>query len=229
MLLTYLISGIINHNLDMMEIITRLAASVVIIFLVMPFHEWAHAFIAYKLGDTSVKYRGRLTLNPIEHIDPIGALMIVFLNFGWAKPVPIDSRNFKNPKVGMGITALAGPIANFIAALVGGLIYCALYRFAPSFMISDIGGYVITFLSFYIVINVNLAVFNLIPIPPLDGSKVLFMFLPDKWVYTIYKYERFFFLAIIVLMWSGALPISTLSMNITRFIIWLTGLPFGFF
>ena len=228
-MLTYLISGISRHDLDFMTIIIDILASLVIIFLIMPFHEWAHAFVAYKLGDKSVKYRGRLTLNPIEHIDPIGALMIIFLGFGWAKPVPIDDRNFKNPKVGMGITALAGPLANLLAAMVGGLIFNGLYCFFPEFMyFNNIGEYVNMFLSYYIVLNITLAVFNLVPIPPLDGSKILFMFLPDKWVYTIYRYERFFYFAIIILLWSGALPISTVSYSITNFVIWLTGLPFGF-
>lgn len=223
-----LISGISHGNLDFMMILVNILASLVVIFLIMPFHEWAHAFVAYKLGDTDMKYRGRLTLNPIEHIDPIGALMIIFLGFGWAKPVPIDDRNFKNPKVGMGISALAGPVANLLAAFAGGFIYCALFFFFPEFMYFDkVGQYVSLFFSYYIFLNVTLAVFNLVPIPPLDGSKILFMFLPDRFVAAIYKYERFFYIAIIVLLWSGVIPISTVSSSITNFILWLTGLPFG--
>ena len=224
-----LISGISQGGLDFMTILVNILASLVVIFLIMPFHEWAHAFVAYKLGDTGMKYRGRLTLNPIEHIDPIGALMIIFLGFGWAKPVPIDSSNFKNPKVGMGISALAGPVANLIAAIVGGFIYCALFFFFPQFMYVDkVGQYVSLFFSYYIFLNVTLAVFNLVPIPPLDGSKILFMFLPDRIVASIYKYERFFYIAIIALLWSGVIPISTVSGYLTNFILWLTGLPFGF-
>ncbi|MBQ7505475.1 MAG: site-2 protease family protein [Ruminococcus sp.] len=223
-----LISGISQGSLDFMTIFVNILAALVVIFLIMPFHEWAHAFVAYKLGDTGMKYRGRLTLNPIEHIDPIGALMIIFLGFGWAKPVPIDDRNFKNPKVGMGISALAGPVANLLAAVVGGFIYCALFFFFPQFMYFDkIGNYISLFFSYYIFLNVTLAVFNLVPIPPLDGSKILFMFLPDRIVAAIYKYERFFYIAIIVLLWSGVIPISAVSSSVTNFILWLTGLPFG--
>ena len=231
-----LLSGIRHGNVDFMMIVVNILASLVVIFLIMPFHEWAHAFTAYKLGDTGMKYRGRLTLNPIEHIDPIGALMIIFLGFGWAKPVPIDDRNFKNPKVGMGISALAGPVANLLAAVAGGLIMSALFRFAPDFMavnalgsfVNQAAEYIYLFLYYYISLNVVLAVFNLVPIPPLDGSKILFMFLPDKWVSAIYKYERFFFLVIIAMLWFGILPISTISNYVANFIMWLTGLPFGF-
>ncbi|MCR5653159.1 MAG: site-2 protease family protein [Ruminococcus sp.] len=227
-MLTYLIRGISEGNLDFMTIVMDILAALVVIFLVMPFHEWAHAFVAYKLGDKGIKYRGRLTLNPIEHIDPIGALMIIFLGFGWAKPVPIDDRNFKNPKVGMGISALAGPVANLLAAMAGGLIFNALFCFFPQFMMfNKFGEYINVFLSYYIILNVALAVFNLVPIPPLDGSKILFMFLPDRWVANIYKYERFFFIAIIILLWTGVLPVSTVSYQVTNFVIWLTGLPFG--
>lgn len=225
MLLT-LLSG----KLDFMTAVVQILASLVIIFLIMPFHEWAHAFTAYKLGDTSVKARGRMSLNPIEHIDPIGALMILLIGFGWAKPVPVDDRNFKNPKVGMGITALAGPVANFVAALAGGLILNALYTFAYSFIASNIVGYYISvFFSYYIVLNICLAVFNLVPIPPLDGSKILFMFLPDKWVYNFYKYENVFFGILIILVWFNVLPLGIIENALSEFVIWFTGLPFAFF
>lgn len=221
--------SLLTGKLDFATALADIFAVLVVIFLVMPFHEWAHAFTAYKLGDTSVKDRKRLTLNPLEHIDPIGALMIILIGFGWAKPVPINDRNFKNPKVGMGITALAGPVANLIAAIVGGLIFNALLTFAANFCYSDFGLYVMTFFVYYIQLNIALAVFNLLPIPPLDGSKILFMFLPDKWVYTFYKYENVFFLAILVLVWFDILPIGYLSSLMAQFIGWLTALPFSFF
>lgn len=219
--------SLLSGKLDFMTALMQILASLVVIFLIMPFHEWAHAFTAYKLGDTSVKYRGRLSLNPIEHIDPVGALMIILIGFGWAKPVPIDDRNFKNPKVGMGITAMAGPLANFVAALVGGLILNALMCFCGSFMITnDIGNYIYIFLFYYVILNISLAVFNLVPIPPLDGSKIMFMFLPDKWVYTFYKYENVFFGVLIVLVWFNILPLGAIENALADFVFWFTGLPF---
>ncbi len=222
--------SLLSGQLDFATAVVDILASLVVIFLIMPFHEWAHAFVAYKLGDTSVKSRGRLTLNPIEHIDPIGALLILLIGFGWAKPVPINDRNFKNPKVGMGISAMAGPLANLIAAIAGGLILNALLKFAPNFIITNqFGYYIYLFFVYYILLNICLAVFNLIPIPPLDGSKILFMFLPDKWVYTLYKYENIFFLIIIVLVWFNLLPLDIIQNALAEFVMWLTALPFSFF
>ncbi len=112
-------------------------AVLVIIFLILPFHEWAHAFTASLLGDKAVKGRGRLSINPLSHIDPMGALCMLLFGFGWAKPVPIDPRNFKNPKVGMAITAIMGPIANIVAALAGLLIYYPIILFTGAFPLFD--------------------------------------------------------------------------------------------
>ena len=217
---------LIGGRLDFLTAVIQILAYLVIIFLILPFHEWAHAFVAKCLGDTGMKYRGRLTLNPLEHIDPIGALCMILFGFGWAKPVPIDHRNFKNPKVGMGLSALAGPVANLLAALVGGLLYNRVLIISPDFLPDYymVVSVVLSFLMFYTYANVTLAVFNLLPIPPLDGSKILFMFLPDKIVYKIYQYERFFFIAVIILIWF--LPIGFISNTVTDFIMDIASLPF---
>lgn len=232
--------SLLKGQLDFTTALVSVLVILLVIFVVLPFHEWAHAFTGMKLGDKSVKYRGRLTLNPLAHIDPIGALALLLFGFGWAKPVPIDSRNFKHPKLYMAITAIMGPIANITAAIAGGLIYHALYRIAPDFVPwvneygnlignKDFGYYVIIFLSLYIEINCFLAVFNLIPIPPLDGSKVLFMFLPNKWVQMIYQYQMYISIVFIFLIYSRVLsaPLNYLADGLTNGVMWLTGLPFG--
>lgn len=223
-----LLSLLLEGNFNFWSVLAVILANLVVIFLVLPFHEWAHAYVAYLLGDKSIIQRGRLTLNPLSHVDPIGALAIIFLGFGWARPVEIDPRYFKNPKVGMGISALAGPVANFIAALAGGLIFSGLCTFFPQMAFHTVGYYVLMFITYYTQINITLAVFNLIPIPPLDGSKILFMFLPDSAVNFFYRYERIFFIVLFVLVWKDVLPIGLIASYLSNFVYWLTSLPFSF-
>lgn len=224
--------SLLSGKLDFYSAIAEVFAILLIIFLILPFHEWAHAYTASKLGDTSIKYRGRLTLNPLAHIDPFGALALLLFGFGWAKPVPVDPRNFKNPKLGMGIVALMGPLANIVAAIAGGLIFQAIVKLAPDFFAGQgFGYYVYLFLSFYVTVNVRLAVFNLLPIPPLDGSKILFIFLPDKAVAWFYRYQNIISIVLIALLWLGILtiPLNFLSGYVLNFVNWVTALPFSFF
>lgn len=133
-----------------------------VLLFALVFHEYAHAYVAYRLGDMTARYHGRLTLNPLAHLDPLGALMILFVGFGWAKPVPVDPRNLRHPRTDMMKIAFAGPGANLLLALGGGLLLRLGIQGAPWGLM----------LLMFTQINIALAVFNLIPIPPLDGSQI---------------------------------------------------------
>ena len=185
---------------DIKQAIMFILSGSFVVFVCSPIHELAHGWVAYKLGDNTAKREGRLTFNPIAHIDLIGMIMILVLGFGYAKPVPVNMNNFKNPKSGMALTALAGPCSNLVLAFISIFIYYAiggasfgvLYYFSLFFMYSAI-------------INVSLAAFNLLPIPPLDGSKILAGILPNKAYYKYMQYERYAMIALFVLMLSGLL------------------------
>lgn len=224
--------SLLRGQLDFPTALADVLAILLIIFLILPFHEWAHAFTASKLGDTSIKYRGRLTLNPLAHIDPVGALALLLFGFGWAKPVPVDPRNFKRPKLGMAIVALMGPVANLVAAFAGLLVFNLISVTTGDFLFTNnFGTIVYTFLSFYVLVNIRLAVFNLLPIPPLDGSKILFLFLPDKAIAWFYQYQMYISIALMVLLWVGVLsiPLGFLSNLLLSGISWLAWLPFSLF
>ena len=172
-------------------------------------HELSHAFTAYRCGDMTAKQAGRISFNPIRHIDPIGAVLLIMAGFGWAKPVPINPDNFRNKKAGIVLTSLAGPFSNIVLAIIfyaAYIIYAAYGRAAPFLPFSAAGQVIISILYQFFFINICLAAFNLIPIPPLDGSKALFSFLPDKIYYGyVLKYERFGMIALVLLSFSGLL------------------------
>lgn len=222
MLLTAIRSG------SLIQTIACLLASVFVIFCVLPIHECAHAYVATKFGDNTAKFRGRLTLNPMAHIDVIGAIMIALVGFGWAKPVPIDERNFKNKKLGVAMTSLAGPLSNILVAILLLLIMQTTIYCTDDYM-SNLVLAIYKFLSYAAQINVMLAVFNLLPIPPLDGYRILSVFLPRDVYYKMLQYERYISIVVIVLIFSGALtrPVDYLYMWLFDALIKLTGLPFG--
>ena len=183
------------------SILTNALLSIIPALICITFHELSHGYVAYKLGDNTAKNMGRLTLNPIKHIDPFGLLMMVVARFGWAKPVPVNMMNFKNPKRGMAITALAGPLSNILLAVVILFIYGILYPF----LIQSSGGVTaleLIYITAYL--SVALAMFNIIPIPPLDGSKILFSFLPSEMYYKLMRYERYGMIILMVIIVTGA-------------------------
>lgn len=170
-------------------------------------HELSHGYVAYRLGDNTARDRGRLTLNPIKHIDIMGFIMMVVFHFGWAKPVPVNMYNFKNPKRGMAITALAGPLCNLLITVVFLALYGAAY--IPLYG-SAAGSFVLNTLMLTAYCSLGLAVFNMLPVPPLDGSKVLYAVIPDKSYYKLMRYEKYGMILMVILVWTGVLgkPVS---------------------
>ena len=176
--------------------------------LCITLHELSHGYVACRLGDTTAKDDGRLTLNPIKHIDIMGLLMMVVFRFGWAKPVPVNMYRFKNPKKGMALTALAGPACNFLLAGVFLFLYGLL--FYPLHTGGTVAETVLQLIYTTAYLSLSLAVFNLIPIPPLDGSKVLFSLIPDESYFKLMRYERYGMILLLVLVSTKVLggPLS---------------------
>ena len=227
MLYSVLQSLIRGGSVNFSSLLATILASLVVIFLILPLHELAHGWVAYRLGDRTAKYSGRLTLNPLAHLDPMGALSLLLFGIGWAKPVPVDSRNFKNPKTGMAVTAAAGPLSNLLAALVGAVLW-HVANLGFGFPRAGFGALIIQFLAYYITINISLAIFNLIPIPPFDGFRIVSMFLSNRFLYKISQYERYGMFLVFLLLLTGVLdtPLSICNSFVTRGILWLAGLPF---
>lgn len=183
-----------------MSTISDLILTIPAVLIALTFHEFAHGLVAYRLGDPTAKYQGRLTLNPMAHLDPVGTLLLIFAHFGWAKPVPVNPLYFQGDRVrGMMVVSLAGPFANMVLAYLGSLLLSAIQRgWVPQSEI--LWSFAMTFVS----INLVLAVFNLIPVPPLDGSKILAGILPREMGMKIYALEQYGTLILMFLILTRA-------------------------
>lgn len=186
------------------SVLTGMVLGVIPALICIVLHELSHGLVAYALGDDTAKRMGRLTLNPIAHIDWFGLLAMALFHFGWAKPVPVDMRNFQNPRRGMAVTALAGPVSNFIIAVVFLFLYGLLF-YPLQVQGSGFTRTVHEMLLTTAVMSLSLGIFNLIPISPLDGSKVFFSFLGDEAYYKLMRYERYGMVVMIALVATGAL------------------------
>lgn len=224
MLFSLFRSFLSGNAMDKTEVIVQLVVLIFVFFICLPIHEFAHAWMANKLGDPTAKNAGRMTLNPLAHIDPIGGLMILFFGFGYAKGVPVNAYNFKNRKKGMAITALAGPMSNILLSII----FLLGMNITGLFPMTKIVYIFILFFQFAAIINIQLAVFNLLPIPPLDGSRLLAVVLPDEQYDNLMRYERIIMIVVLVLLATGILSpvISKLSTILYNLLSILIGLPF---
>ncbi len=192
-LLSLLMSGDVARS-EIINMMIIFAALLFCTFVSLPIHESAHAYAAYRLGDETGRLSGRITMNPFAHLSTTGTILMLLIGVGFAKPVPVNIRNFKNRKLGFAITAAAGPLSNILMSLLAVIIAALIAAFAPQ---SNVTVLLNLFFFYVAVYNFALALFNLIPIPPLDGSRLVTLVLPDKYYYKLLQYERYFIYVIL--------------------------------
>ena len=197
-----------------------------VVLCCMPVHEMAHAYAAYKCGDDTASLKGRLTINPFAHLDIIGTLMILFFGIGYANPVPVNPARLKHPRRDMALVSLAGPASNIVLSFIFIFVACFIQGVIPASPISIV---MHTFFLFAAQINVTLAVFNLLPVPPLDGAKIFSAILPDKVYFKLMKYDKYVMIGLMILLFTGALNgvVSWLSDGLLEVISYIPKLIFN--
>lgn len=207
---------------EFIELLITFVSYCMIILVALPVHELSHGLMAYKLGDDTARWNGRLTMNPFAHMDPIGTLMIFLIGFGYAKPVPVNPRNFRNYKSGMMLTALAGPVSNLLMAIVSLGLLRLFYVVIPSELALT---FLHIFFNTFAYINIGLAIFNLLPIPPLDGFRIIANILPARWSYFVDRYQMMITFGVMLLIFSGALnaPLDFLINGVYDFLYKILG------
>ena len=185
----------------------------IVLLTAIPIHEAAHAYVADKMGDPTGRYMGRLTLNPTAHFDLLGSVAMLVAGIGWAKPVPVNPNNFKDPKKGMAISAAAGPVSNLIVAAASLAIAKIIMYVGYGFGVNTVLSTLFTIFNVMCSINISLAIFNLIPIPPFDGSRIFNYFLPDKFYFKVMEYEQYIVIGLLIVLFTGILdaPLALLS------------------
>ena len=234
---------------DLISTLPLLLLQLPLVLFALSFHETAHGFVANKLGDPTARSLGRLTLNPAKHIDPLGFISMLLFHVGWAKPVPINTRYFKKPKRDMALCGAAGPLSNLLLALISLVLLRVTILFIPSLFSTEMVGYMKSFVEqttfkgtiaftsaalvvylLYtgIILNISLAIFNLIPVPPFDGSRIFYAFLPTKWYFAVMKYEQIIMIVMLVLIMFGALsgPLSWILGKIVEGLLFIVGMPY---
>lgn len=214
-----------GNNMNIVEMLLCIPAALVALTV----HEYCHGYVAYRLGDPTARSLGRLSLNPLKHLDPIGAVLMIVCGFGYAKPVPINPRYFKNPRKGMALTAAAGPLANLLLAFLGALLYRLTLLLLPIAGTEFLLRFVLILASFFATfhyLNLSLCVFNMIPLPPLDGSRIFYIFLPPKLYFRVMKYERIIMIVLLVALGLGAFSglLSVIVNAISGGMLWLISL-----
>ncbi len=218
------------RNGDWASFFMEMAAIALIVFVCFPVHECAHAWMAMKQGDQTARLKGRLTLNPMAHLDLIGSIMILLVGFGYAKPVPVNPNNLKNGKKSFALVALAGPVSNIIMAFIALIllnIWAVVYDHTQAIN-ETLFAVLAVFFRYAATINIGLAIFNLIPIPPLDGSRILTLVLPEKYYFKIMEYERYIMIGVFALIFFGVLdwPLQKLTELVYQGLGFVAGLPF---